>query len=269
VISDKECHASLIDGILLSRAKHHRHRHNDLGDMTRLLEQHTHTPSLLITESVFSMEGNIVDLHQHITQATAHHASLIVDDAHGIGVLGKTGKGILEHLNLSHQDIACLVVPLGKAFGSMGAIVSGSADMIESLLQSARPYRYSTALPAAVCAATLAALKIVQTESWRREKLMSLIECFHRESKARHLPLISYDNTPIKCILTRSNALTVALQQYLMNEGYFTSCIRPPTVPAQCSRIRLSLNCTQTEEMLTRLLDHIADYLSQYSEPVA
>ena len=254
VVADKFCHASLIDGILLSRAKHSRYRHNDIQHAEKLLHS-PHKNKLLITESVFSMQGNIAPIKQLSTLALQHNAMFLVDDAHGIGVLGEQGRGISEHYHLSQQEIPCLITPLGKAIGSVGAIVSGSNDIIEALLQLARTYRYSTSLPPAICYATLAALKIICDESWRRKKLQALIRSFNAAATQRELVLTSQDETPIKSILIGSNQATVEIQKKLLGKGFLVSCIRPPTVPKNSARIRISLNCAHSEQQILQLLD--------------
>ena len=262
IIADKLCHASLIDGITLSRAKHLRYHHNDIMHAELLLKKNS-CEKLVVSESVFSMEGDIADVRSLSTLALKQQAMLIVDDAHGIGVLGQHGRGICEHLQLSSHDVPCLVSPLGKSPGSMGAIVSGSSDVIDMLLQSARTYRYSTAIPAAICTATLAALKILSSDNERREKLRALSAFFLRETSRRGLALTSFDTTPIKSILIGSNQATFALQQKLIERGLFVSCIRPPTVPVNKARIRISLNCAHTEMDILHLLDALAEAYEQ------
>lgn len=150
-----------------------------------------------------------------------------------------------------------MITPLGKAPGSLGAIVSGSEEMVDSILQSARTYRYSTAIPAANCIGTLAALKMMQAESWRREKLLSLSEFFIREAEQRGLQLSSKALTPIKSILIGSNEKVMTLQKKLLNAGIFIAAIRPPTVPKNTARIRISLNCKHEESDIIKLLDGI------------
>lgn len=255
IVADKLCHASIIDGIMLSRAKLYRYRHNDLAHAETLVRL-CHNP-LLITESVFSMQGNITDAKS----LAAMQATLIIDDAHGIGVLGKTGKGICESQNLTQYDVACLVTPLGKALGSFGAIVSGSEDIIEHILQFARTYYFTTSLPPAVSHATLASLKIMQEESWRRETLHHLINIFIKGANERGFRLVSSDQTPIKSILVESNTKAIEIQRKLLEKNIFVSCIRPPTVPNNASRIRISLNCLHTEAQITQLLDELSTLL--------
>lgn len=263
IIADKLCHASIIDGIVLSRAKHRRYQHSDIAHARALLHASKSQEKLLITESVFSMEGNIAPVCELAQLAAEHRATFIVDDAHGIGVLGKHGAGICEHLQLSQHDVPCLIAPLGKSPGGFGAVVSGSHELIETLLQLSRTYRYSTAMPAAICAATLTALTILSTEYERREKLQSLIQFFVKEALQRNLPLTSTDLTPIKSILTGSNLATLEMQKTLMARGFFVSCIRPPTVPKNKARIRISLTCAHTETQITQLLDVLAEHHEQ------
>lgn len=255
IIADKLCHASLIDGIRLSRAKYFRYPHHDLAHAEMLLKKHPH--SLLVTESVFSMQGNIADIKKLAELAKQSHSQLIVDDAHGIGVLGQDGKGICEHAQLTQQEVPCLILPLGKAFASCGAIISGSKDLIESILQFSRTYCYTTALPPAISHATLEILKLIREESWRREQLRHLIKLFITAAKERGLSLVSQDETPIKSIIIGSNKKVIELQKDLLEKGFFVSSIRPPTVPQKTARIRISLNCLHTEEHIIQLLDEL------------
>ncbi len=252
IIADKLCHASIIDGILLSRAKYYRYRHNDLLHAENLIHQHAN--SLLITESVFSMQGNITDAKS----LAAMKATLTIDDAHGIGILGKTGKGICEAQNLTQDDVACLVTPLGKALGSYGAIVSGREEIIETILQFSRTYYYTTSLPPAVSHATLTSLKIMQKESWRREQLHHLITIFIKGAHERGFDIVSSDQTPIKSILVESAMKALEIQHKLLEKNILVSCIRPPTVPTNASRIRVSLSCMHTEAQITQLLDELS-----------
>lgn len=257
IISDKYCHASLHDAILLSRAAYSRYRHNDLYHARALLHKHSCGRSLLVTESIFSIQGDIAPLQSLRRLASAHNALLVVDDAHGVGILGAGGAGACEHFQLSGSDVACLVTPLGKAMGSYGAIVSGSESLVETLLQFSRTYRYSTALPPALCDAALAALAVVKDESWRRTKLRNLTELFIRESAARELPLVSTEPTPVKSFSVNSNRLAKLFQQQLMEQGLFVSCIRPPTVPANSASLRITLNCMHDESQILNLLDQL------------
>lgn len=257
IIADKYAHASLNAGALLSRANFLRYKHHDLEHAESLLAQHS--SSLLVTESVFSMHGTLANLPALSNLAKNNNAMLIVDDAHGIGVLGKHGAGACEHFQLSQNDVPCLVTPLGKAFGSFGAIVAGNHDLIEAMIQFAGSYRYCTALPPALCEATIAALKIIKNESWRREKLHELSEFFIAESRLRELKLASYDATPIKSIVIGDNKKCLLLQDLLLQKGLLVSCIRPPTVPINQACIRIPLSCAHSESQILSLLNEIKE----------
>jgi 8-amino-7-oxononanoate synthase len=261
VFADKFCHASILEGIQLSRAKLFRFRHNDVAHAKSLLQNHPEK-SVLVTESVFSMDGDISPVDQLSAMLKPFEATLIVDDAHGIGVLGKNGRGICDYYQLSQKEVPCLVVPFGKAFASMGAVVAGEKKVIESLLQFAKAYRYTTALPPAIAVATLTVLELLQKETWRREKLQALIDFFNQEATARQLPLLSTAPTPIKSIVIGDNERALHIQKVLQEKGFLTACIRPPTVPVNSARIRLSLNCLHEERDIIALLDLITETLS-------
>lgn len=260
IIADKYCHASIIDAIVLSRAKHVRYLHNDMQQANNL--QQKHPGSFIVTESVFSIQGTITQIKELATTATKNNNFLIVDDAHGIGVLGEKGNGACEHFGLSETDVPCLITPLGKAYASMGAIVSGSDGLIEALLQFARPYRYSTAIPAAVCDASFAAMQVMRTESWRLAQLCERIRFFINAALERELTLSSLDLTPIKSIAIGSNAAALTLQTHLKQLGFLVACIRPPTIPAHLAMIRISLNCDHTEKQIITLLDEISAHVN-------
>lgn len=259
IIADKLCHASLIDGARLSHARLTRYAHNDMQHAEQLLRKPTCVTSLLISESIFSIHGDIANIPALSALTSRHQSFFIVDDAHGIGVLGEKGGGVAEHYQLSQKDLPCLITPLGKALGSMGAIVSGSESTIYALLQFARTYRYSTALPPALCLATLTALELIQKETWRRQILAQLIQFFIVEAKKRDLTLLSSDPTPIKSILIGGSKKTFDLQAALLKKGFFVSCIRPPTVPKHAACLRISLNCMHEEKQITHLLNLIAE----------
>ena len=244
IFSDKHCHASLLDGIRLSRAKHHRYKHHNLGHLQQLLHSHPGKDRWIITEAVFSMEGSIADYNGLRQLAKSNHAKLIIDQAH---------TTFNQHLDTPpHSDI--LVTPLGKTIGSVGAMVSGNNDIIETILQFGNSYRYTTALPPAIAAATSKALDILQQETWRQQQLQTHIETVLQQCKQYHLPLINTDNTPIKCIYVGENALTIKLQQQLMQQGFFVAAIRPPTVENNKALLRISLNCDHTTEQITQLI---------------
>ena len=255
LFADKLSHASLIDGMRLSRAKYHRYRHNDLRHIEQLAQKKP--PNCIVTESVFSMEGALTPIPEIIKLSQRYHAGLIIDDAHGIGVLGNHGRGIIAHYKLSQVDFSCLVTPLGKAFHSIGAIVAGRADIIEQILQSARTYCYTTALPGAICESIHETLHTIQKETWRQEKLLENIKTFTTYAQKKKLTLTSEDKTPIKPILIYSTEKAIALQAFLKQAGFFVPAIRPPTVPKQTARLRISLNSLHTHTQIIALIDAI------------
>lgn len=263
IIADKYCHASILDGIQLSLARCNRYLHNNLEHLTNIISA-SKSNKLLITESIFSMEGSITPVDDIAHIAKTNNIPILVDDAHGIGVLGENGRGIIEHQNIKINDLTCLVAPLGKAFAGMGAIVAGNKAMIDNVMQFAKSYCYSTALPPAIAHAMIKSLMIVEKETWRRQKLQYLIQFFLNEAKKHALRLISNDPTPIKSILIGDNVLTAKIKNQLYSKGYFIACIRPPTVPIGTTRIRISLNCMHTEKDISQMLNHIAEAYEKF-----
>jgi 8-amino-7-oxononanoate synthase len=239
IVMDKLCHASIIDGARLSGNKFYRYRHNDLSHAERLLSPN----NILISERVFSMEGDIADTEKLTSLASQHKATLIIDDAHGFGILDNNIKSDL------------IIVPLGKALGGMGAIVAGSKLLIDYLRQFARSYIYSTALPPAIAHANLAALEVMQRETWRLNKLKNLIEFFNFTANTAGLKLASQDLTPIRSILIGDNKKAKQLEKHLQSQGFFIKAIVAPTV--QISRIRLSLCANHNEEDIVNLIKAI------------
>lgn len=260
VLSDKLCHASLIDGVRLSRAKHYRYPHNNMIALQKMASHHK--PDMIITESIFSMYGDIAPIAAIIKITEQYGAGLIIDDAHGIGVLGQTGRGIIEHSDLNQNQFSCVVFPLGKAFNGMGAMVAGRAEIIEVILQFSKSYRYSTALPPAICYALQSSLNIIRTESWRRETLNNHIDFFNTKALNNNLTLISLERMPVRIIRIGDNQKVLDLQKFLWNEGFFVAAIRPPTVPYHNACLRISLNCMHATEHIESLLDKIREYLS-------
>ncbi|MFZ4076437.1 MAG: aminotransferase class I/II-fold pyridoxal phosphate-dependent enzyme [Legionellaceae bacterium] len=260
LLSDKYCHASLLDGITLSRARHHRYAHHDMQALEHLAQQKK--PDVIVTESIFSMEGHITDLSKLRNIAKQSGATLILDDAHGLGILGQHGRGILEHDPHLQQQNTCVIAPLGKAFNAIGAIVAGQKDRIEAILQTASTYRYTTALPPALACALNAALIRVKKDHWRREVLYERIDYFKKEALLRDLPLTSSDRSPIQSILVGDNPRVLKLQKSLLHAGFFVACIRPPTVPQGKARLRISLNCLHTPKDILLLLNTLHQELT-------
>lgn len=253
VLEDRLNHASLLDGGRLSGARFSRYLHNDMGSLQSRLGR-AQGDALVVTDGVFSMDGDMADLPALCQVAQAQNAWVMVDDAHGIGVLGAQGGGCVEHFALGAQAVPVLVGTLGKAFGTSGAFVAGSEALIETLIQFARPYIYTTSQSPALAHATLKSLQLVQAESWRREHLQGLIQRFRRGAKAAGLALMASE-TPIQPILVGSAERALQLSQGLRKQGLLVGAIRPPTVPAGTARLRVTLSAAHTEAQVDRLLE--------------
>jgi 8-amino-7-oxononanoate synthase len=262
VALDRLNHASLIDGTLLSGARFSRYAHGDPGDAERVLKEHNGQCTVLATDGVFSMDGDIARLPTLARITRAYKAWLIVDDAHGIGVLGPTGRGVVEHFELGSSDVPVLVGTLGKAFGTFGAFVAGSADLIELLIQKARTYIYTTALPQPVAAATRKSLEIVQKESWRRERVLALAARFRAAARQLDLHLAPSESAIQPVILGGADA-AVRAQNELMEAGFLVVAIRPPTVPAGTARLRITFSAAHTEAQVDALVDVLGRTQSQ------
>jgi 8-amino-7-oxononanoate synthase len=254
VFEDRLNHASLLDGALLSGARLKRFSHADADDLRRELTTCPAEGRLIVTDGVFSMDGDLTPLRELAPVAKEAHAWLMVDDAHGLGVIGSSGRGVTEHFGLGQDEVPVLIGTLGKAFGTFGAFVAGSADLIEFLIQRARTYAYTTALPPAVAEATRASLRLVREESWRREKLRSVVRRFR--SGAAQLGLHIMDSsTPIQPILLGDNERALRASQALMDAGLWVGAIRPPTVPVGSARLRVTFSAAHEEVQVDRLLD--------------
>lgn len=254
VLEDRSNHASLLDGGLLSRAKFKRYRHADSDSLDALLAQTAANNKLIVTDGVFSMDGDIAPLTELSRLARTYEGVLMVDDAHGLGVLGKNGTGSVGHFRLTQEQAPILVGTLGKAFGTFGAFVAGSDILIETLIQKARTYLFTTALPPAVAEATQASLRLIISETWRREKLQILIRRFRHGAEQLGLPLLD-SPTPIQPILIGDNRRSLTASQMLLERGLLVSAIRPPTVPDGQARLRVTLCATHEEAQVDRLLD--------------
>ena len=218
--------------------------------------------TLVVTDGVFSMDGDLADLPALAREAKAKGAWLMVDDAHGFGPLGANGGGIVEHFGLSQDDVPVLVGTLGKAFGTAGAFVAGSEELIESLIQFARPYIYTTSQPPALACATLKSLELLRSEHWRREHLKTLIRQFRQGAEQIGLELMD-SFTPIQPIMIGDAGRAVRLSQMLRERGLMVTAIRPPTVPAGSARLRVTLTAAHSEAQVQLLLNGLADCFPQ------
>lgn len=254
VFEDRINHASLLDAGLLSGARFQRYLHNDATSLEQKLERSDARRKLVVTDGVFSMDGDIAELPEICDTAKKHDAWVMVDDAHGFGCVGKGGRGCVEHFGLGQDDVQVLVGTLGKAFGTAGAFVAGSEELIETLVQHARTYIYTTSMPPAVAMATLASLEILRDEEWRREKLASLIKQFRDGCDQLGLELMD-SPTPIQPIMVGDSAEAMRMSAAIEAEGIFIGAIRPPTVPQGSARLRVTFSASHTEVQVTRLLD--------------
>jgi 8-amino-7-oxononanoate synthase len=257
VIEDRLNHASLLDAGLASGARFQRFRHADVGALRSRLSRAGTGRTLVVTDGVFSMDGDVAPLRELADACRASNAWLFVDDAHGLGVLGQSGRGSLEAAALGFAEVPILMGTLGKALGTFGAFVAGSEELIETLLQRARTYIYTTALPPAVAAATRAALRVLQDEPWRRERVLGHVARFRREAVTLGLPLLA-SGTPIQPVVLGSEAAAIAASESLRKQGLWAPAIRPPTVPAGSSRLRVTFSAAHSENDIDRLLEGLA-----------
>jgi 8-amino-7-oxononanoate synthase len=257
VFEDKLNHASLLDAGLASGARFQRFLHNDLQNLRARLEKSEAEKKLIVVDGVFSMDGDLAPLGQLHALAREFNAWLMVDDAHGFGCLGQRGAGVAEYFSLSQQELPVLMCTLGKAMGSFGAFVAGSENLIEYLIQSARSYIYTTALPPAVAAATRMSLRLLAEESWRRDHLQHLIHYFRQQAAALGLQLMP-SSSAIQPLLIGDEQKTLAISRELQEKGFWVVAIRPPTVPVGTSRLRITLSAEHQTRDLDQLLENLA-----------
>jgi 8-amino-7-oxononanoate synthase len=266
VLEDRLNHASLIDAGLLARTRaFRRYPHADANAAARQISEHVAgrpgAGALLLTDGVFSMDGDLAPLPALAEAAAAHGAWLVVDDAHGFGVLGATGAGSCEHFGLGAREVPVLMGTLGKALGSFGAFVAGDAALIELMIQRARTYIYTTALPQPVAAATRAALRLVRQQGWRRERLGELVARFVEGARRRGLP-VAPSSTPIQPVIIGSADAAMGASRALRERGFWVAAIRPPTVPEGSARLRVTLSAAHTVAEVERLLVALEDTCS-------
>jgi len=256
-VQDKLNHASLIDAARLAGCTLKRFVHADIASAARQLATKPAAGALLATDGVFSMDGDVAPLRGLAALCSRQRATLMVDDAHGLGVLGPGGAGSVAEAGLSQDEVPVLMGTLGKALGVAGAFVAGSAALVDGLVQQARTFVYTTALPPALAAATCTAIDIARFEEWRRERLLRLVAHFRQGATARGIRLLD-SRTPIQPILVGDAAAALALSQRLEANGFYVPAIRPPTVPQGAARLRVALSALHAESDLERLLDALA-----------
>ncbi|GKT13058.1 MAG: 8-amino-7-oxononanoate synthase [Thiomicrorhabdus sp.] len=269
ILADKLNHASLIDGALHSEATLKRYPHLNIQALERRLQQaaksHIQTggQSIIVTDGVFSMDGDLAPLLETQRLAQKYNAWLLVDDAHGFGALGENGKGCFEHFGLTPDENTILVGTLGKAFGCSGAFVAGSATLIEALIQFARPYIYTTAMPQLNALAIRESLKLVKNAQASRETLQQHIQQFRQAALALGLTL--WDSpSPIQPIILGSSKIALAWSESLKQQGFWVSAIRPPTVPAGQARLRVTLSASHSSEQIVQLLQALKNCQAQF-----
>ena len=242
VFEDRLNHASLIDGGLASGARFKRYRHADMADLQRhLLAKTTALNTLVVSDGVFSMDGDGAPLADLVALATHHQAWLMIDDAHGFGVLGEQGGGIVAQHGFTQQEVPILMATFGKALGTFGAFVAGSETLIDTIIQRARSYIYTTALPPAIAVATRVSLQLMIKDTWRRQKLQTLIA--HFREGAEHLGVcLMPSSSAIQPIMVGTNQRALALSAALREQGFWVSAIRPPTVPTHTARLRVTFS---------------------------
>ncbi|MSO13769.1 aminotransferase class I/II-fold pyridoxal phosphate-dependent enzyme [Rickettsiales endosymbiont of Trichoplax sp. H2] len=261
IISDKLCHASIIDGIIISRAKHLRYEHNNMQSLENCLLKSS-GEKIVITESVFSMEGDICQIDKITALAKKYGAFLIIDDAHGFGTIGKNGMGILDYAK-NPSGIDCVIIPLGKSCASMGAIVLAKKLVCNILNQFARSYIYTTNIPPIITYFALQNLNKIVSDQISFHKLSNIIEYFIAKAIEKKIPLISHDLTPIKSILINKVKQLLNIKDFLYKKGILVSAIRYPTVPKNKERVRISLNSNHTEEQINFLINTLTEAMNE------
>ncbi len=258
VFQDRLNHASLLDGGLASGARHQRYAHGDAADLARRLAAGEARRNLVISDGVFSMDGDIAPLPALLTVTQPQQALLMLDEAHAFGVIGEQGRGTVSHFGLAADAVPLRMGTLGKAFGVYGAFAAGPRVLIDALQQLARTAIYTTALPPALAAATRAALVRVREDDWRRQRLQVLIARLRAGLLSQGWDLMD-SSTPIQPIRVGSAERALALSAALAERGFWVGAIRPPTVPAGSARLRLTLTAAHDEAMVDDLLAVLAE----------
>jgi len=254
LLQDKLNHASLIDAGLLCRAKTHRYRHLDLDHASQLIDQSAAPRMMVATDGVFSMNGGVADVARLSEICDHENRLLLVDDAHGFGVLGKSGAGSLEKAGLRPRGQTLMIGTLSKAVGSFGAFVAGDAIWIDHLIQHARPYIYTTALPPAIVEASRAGIRMIQQQAWRLEKLRENVALFRKLAAGKGVELLDAQ-TPIQSVVFGSPVDAVGASERLEKNGFLVVAIRPPTVPEGTSRLRITLSASHEAHQIEGLVE--------------
>ena len=249
ILADRYCHASLIEACRLSRARLRVFHHNDVEHLEKLLKKREKAwPTLVVTEGVFSMDGDLAPLPDLLTLCQTHEATLVIDDAHGTGVMGKNGRGTIEHFGVDPQDVIQMGT-LSKAIGTSGGYVAGPASLKDYLINTSKAFIYTTAQPPAIAAGASAAIRIIQHEPARRERLRNNRNALHASLTGMGFQLAD-SQSPILPIIVKSPETALKMSQALYEAGVYVPAIRPPTVPKHSSRLRLTVSSEHTQEQL-------------------
>lgn len=264
IFQDRLNHASLLDGGLASGAHHQRYVHGDVADLQRRLRDNPARRRLIVSDGVFSMDGDLAPLAELVHCAQQHDALLMLDEAHAFGVLGAQGRGSVDHLGLPANAVPLRIGTLGKAFGVYGAFAAGPKLLMDVLQQTTRTAIYTTALPAALAETTRHALRILRADDWRRERLQTLTAKLRSGLQAQGWTLMD-SATPIQPIHMGSSERALALSAALAERGFWVGAIRPPTVPAGTARLRLTLSASHDDAALASLLSAMAELAPEFA----
>ncbi len=262
VFEDRLNHASLIDGGLITGARLQRYAHNDAANAELKIKniKNTDAEKLLLSDGVFSMDGDIADIPALARCCHRTNSWLMVDDAHGFGTVGETGKGCLQHFGLTASEVPVYMATLGKAMGTAGAFIAGSDELIETIIQTARTYIYTTAMPAAIAEATRCSLQIVQNEPRYLNNLNNNISYFRKCCTDLSLP-IEKSQTAIQPVIVGDDYTALQISDELFERGFLVTAIRPPTVPEGTSRLRITLSAKHTREHIDQLIETLSPLL--------
>ncbi|MCP4325133.1 MAG: 8-amino-7-oxononanoate synthase, partial [Alteromonadales bacterium] len=256
-------HASLMEAGNLSDAKMLRFKHNDLSHLKSLQQKHQNCNSLVISEGVFSMDGDTAPIHELVKQTKSKNSWLMIDDAHGLGVLGKNGKGSVVEAGLKNSDLQIYMATFGKALGVSGAFVSGSKQFIDYLTNFSKPYIYTTGLPPAMAYTISCAAKTAETEQWRRDKLNDSITLFKTLALQNGISL-SGSNSAIQPLIIGESEKSLLVAQKLKALGFWVTAIRPPTVPKNTARLRITLTTSHEAEDIKAIIHAISTILREF-----
>jgi 8-amino-7-oxononanoate synthase len=260
-VQDRLDHASLIDAARFAGCELKRYPHGDAEGARRQLRSRPHAAALVASDGVFSMDGDVAPIRALAAVCADENALLMIDDAHGLGVLGPDGAGSVAEAGSTQHEVPILMATLGKALGVAGAFVAGRAELIDALVQHARTYIYATAMPPALAAAARAAIDVARFEGWRRDRLARLIRYFRAGAATSGL-MLTDSRTPIQAVLVGTSAAALSASTKLEDAGFYVPAIRPPTVPEGKARLRITLTALHSESDVDRLIDALGTALA-------